>query len=363
MIQICHITLKRDPFDQRIFHKECKGLRSRYAVTLLAPNARGSMVDGITISGYVYKPGRSFSNFISVMRAAFRQRATIYHIHEPLLLPLAWILRQRGKKIIYDVGGEQNLPLQPVLSPFRQILVRFFEKRVAMRGRLVLSERNLIGTYQAMAKSMCVVENFCDIEALRNYVVADRSECRRLFYLGPVGRRHGIGTMLEALNELRKRGLNTGLDLVGEIEPGLMEHLQSLPHFAQVKDHVILHDRLSMQDAGRIAQQGFAALFFHDPNVYHPEHYPPQLFDYMALGLPVVASNFMIYKGVLEHRECGICIANDDHMTIADTLEKIFTDKELQNRLAANGRAAVARNYNWTSEQNILLDFYDKVKN
>lgn len=92
----------------------------------------------------------------------------------------------------------------------------------------------------------------------------------------------------------------------------------------------------------------------------HLESYPTKLFEYMAVGLPIVATNTSLYRAVVERRECGLCAPYDDVNAIADTIEKIYKDAELRKFYASNGPAAVAQNYNWNSEKNILLNFIER---
>ena len=168
--------------------------------------------------------------------------------------------------------------------------------------------------------------------------------------------------MIEVLHLLRERGLDISLDLVGKItEAGLMKKLNRLPFYNSLKEHITWYGPLSLSESYMVAQQSFAGLCMLEGFPNHTESYPTKIFEYMAVGLPVVASNFSLYRSVVERRECGICVPFDDVNALADALEQIYTDKNLRLKYAANGPVNVAQNYNWNSERNILLDFYHKI--
>ncbi len=363
MIKICHITTKHRAFDTRIFYKECNALKSVYSVVLLASNARNEVVNDIKIVGFKYVEGLMVGNYWNIFYAAYRQKATLYHIHDPELLPVARFLKLLGKEIIYDIHENYAETLKEHHYPW---LVRnffyFFENWATRNCALILAERSYIRIYQERAANFCVVENFCDVKALQSYVVADRTNCRKMIYIGTLHSHRGALVMIEVLHLLRERGLDISLDLVGKItEAGLMKKLNSLPFYDSLKEHITWYGPLSLSESYMVAQQSFAGLCMLEGFPNHTESYPTKIFEYMAVGLPVVASNFSLYRSVVERRECGICVPFDDVNALADALEQIYTDKILRLKYAANGPVNVAQNYNWNSEKNILLDFYHKI--
>jgi hypothetical protein len=106
--RVCHITTVHDPFDPRIFHKEMRSLADvGYTMTLLAVHDRHEVVNGIEVIPFE-RPRNRVDRMIRLgwcaYRAALRQRADLYHFHDPEFLPWAWLLRRvHKKKVIYDV--------------------------------------------------------------------------------------------------------------------------------------------------------------------------------------------------------------------------------------------------------------------
>ncbi len=106
-MKICHLTSVHPYNDARIFHKECVSLANAgFDVTLIAP------VDtSITEQGVTVLPAGSWKNrfsrlFVTIPRLLFqalKQRARIYQIHDPELLPIAPILRLSGAAVVYDI--------------------------------------------------------------------------------------------------------------------------------------------------------------------------------------------------------------------------------------------------------------------
>jgi len=90
-LKICHITSVHRAFDNRIFHKECKALvAAGYDVTLIAQNDRNEVIDGVRILALPRVKNRISRmigiNLLSLIHAV-RQKAQIYHFHDPELIP------------------------------------------------------------------------------------------------------------------------------------------------------------------------------------------------------------------------------------------------------------------------------------
>jgi glycosyltransferase involved in cell wall biosynthesis len=77
-------------------------------------------------------------------------------------------------------------------------------------------------------------------------------------------------------------------------------------------------------------------------------HYrsPLKLFDYMASGLPVVASNSGQIREVVEGCQCGI-VVNNTKQEIADAILHLKRNPEERVRMGRNARKGVEDFYNW----------------
>ncbi|TEU17385.1 MAG: hypothetical protein E3J21_08470 [Anaerolineales bacterium] len=106
--KVCVMTSVHPPFDPRIFHKEAQTLvQAGYEVVLIAPHDKESEnVDGVHIIGLPRYKRRFYRplNWWRILRVALRQKADVYHFHDPELLPIGlWLQWWTGKPVVYDV--------------------------------------------------------------------------------------------------------------------------------------------------------------------------------------------------------------------------------------------------------------------
>lgn len=107
-MKICLLSSVHQSFDGRIFHKEAKTLaKTGYDVILIAQNDKEEIVDGIKIVS-LPKPKNRLERMVLLtplcLIKALKQKANVYHFHDPELLFVGILLRLFTKaKIIYDV--------------------------------------------------------------------------------------------------------------------------------------------------------------------------------------------------------------------------------------------------------------------
>ena len=81
----------------------------------------------------------------------------------------------------------------------------------------------------------------------------------------------------------------------------------------------------------------------------------------MLMSLPVVASNFPLYRDVVEIHRCGLTVDPARPQEIARALVYLIEHPHEARQMGANGRRAVLETYNWEKESQKLLQIYDAV--
>lgn len=88
---------------------------------------------------------------------------------------------------------------------------------------------------------------------------------------------------------------------------------------------------------------------------------PTKLFEYMSLGIPVVAADYPQCRRVVEESGCGFVVDPTDARAIGNAIAKLANDPEMAKEMGRRGRAEVVRRFNWGSEQERLLEAYSRL--
>jgi|Deesub1362A_J573_1020465.scaffolds.fasta_scaffold05679_5 glycosyltransferase involved in cell wall biosynthesis len=366
--KVCILTTVHPPFDTRIFHKQAKTLaKAGYDVTLIAQHEKSEVAEGVKIIP-LPKPRNRFQRFFGLtwqtLRLALRQHADIYHFHDPELLPIGVLLKLFTRaKVIYDVHEDvpkQILTKHWVPAPLRcslAVVFSVFEKALArVMDAVVVATEDIAAKFVRFKP--VVVHNFPDLRMLSNPSPAPLEGNEKVvIYVGGISRIRGAFEMVRALEYL-DHSLEVRLDLIGKFEPPALEfELQMLPGYRQVRylgwmqpGDVYVH--LAKADIGLVC--------------LHPEPrfmvaWPVKLFEYMAAGLPVIASDFPLWKEIVEGNECGLTVNPLDPKEIAAAIEYLIEHPEERRRMGENGRRAVLEKYNWEREAQKLLAVYKRL--
>ncbi len=364
-VKVCHFTSAHPRYDIRIFIKECKTLaEAGYDVSLVVADGKGDEVkSGIKIfdagksSGRLSRMTKSVWN---VYKKALSLDADIYHFHDPELIFVAYFLKLKGKKVIYDV--HEDLPRQllgkhylgkfsaTVLSIFSELVEDFFSKRFTaiITVTPVINKRFLkLNPCSEMIRNFPLFSEFENIQS-------DSKKENEVCYIGSITAERGVLNMIEAMKKIPAK-----LNLAGVFgTEKLFEETQKIKGWG----NVIFHGSISRKEVAAILSRSKTGLVFFLPLPNHINAYPIKIFEYMAAGVPVVASNFPLWKEIVEGNKCGICVDPDNTKAIADAVNSLLYNETLAQQMGANGKKAIKEKYNWEAESRNLLSFYARFK-
>lgn len=123
-------------------------------------------------------------------------------------------------------------------------------------------------------------------------------------------------------------------------------------------DYIGFVDRDKIRSTLASASVGMVTLM---PTPSYIDALPVKMFEYMAMGVPVVASNFPVYSKVVEGADCGLCVDPANPAAIRAAILRILSNPLRATEMGQNGRRAVEAHYNWEREEQSLLAVYREM--
>lgn len=367
--KICVLTSAHPPFDVRIFHKECKSLvAAGYEVVLIVPHHESLVKDGVRVLATRPRTGRlqrMTRGVWDVLRAAIRENADVYHFHDPELIPAGIFLRLLGRKVIYDI--HENLPETLLYKPYLPAWLRnaLFVRIVAMLEQmaswcfsaLITTTAFLTERFAHCNRKIALVRNY---PLLEEFTFPDfRAERNSAFvYVGSrLTEGRGIPQLVEAIG-LLPPSVSAKLQLAGTFDPPeLQEHLRALPGWRRTQ----ALGYLTRSQVTEVLSHSFAGLALLQPEPNNVQGLSTKLYEYMASGLPVIASDFPSFHAVVEESGCGLVVDPLNVRAIAEAMNYLLANPAEARAMGERGRSAVLRKFNWTAEQQNLLELYDQL--
>ncbi|WP_261131784.1 glycosyltransferase family 4 protein [Bacillus sp. Marseille-Q3570] len=370
-MKICHITSVHSGRDTRIVIKECQSLaKAGHDVSYIVPKEENRTEYGVKIVGVSSSPRHPVERILKTTRSVFEAAksvdADVYHFHDPELIPIGMKLKKLGKKVIYDVHEdvpEQILSKQWIPKRVRKLMSKAFaryEKKASRKFDAVITATPYImEKFRPFNPNTVTIHNY---PILRELIDEENSgmasmESGKVVYLGGIYRLRGIVEMINALewvNQVRPAELVLGGTFA---PPALEDEVKQLSGWK----HVDYRGFLSREEVKQTLAESQVGLVLLHPEPRFVVSLPIKMFEYMSAGLPVIASNFPLWKEIVENNDCGICVDPLDEAEVSKAILELLGDPERCRQMGENGRKAVAEKYNWEKESERLLEVYNNL--
>ena len=81
----------------------------------------------------------------------------------------------------------------------------------------------------------------------------------------------------------------------------------------------------------------------------------------MAASLPVIASDFPLWRQIVDGAGCGLLVDPLDPKAIAGAIQWLLDNPHEAEAMGRRGRQAVATEYNWDRETRKLVALYNRM--
>ncbi|XOF34030.1 MAG: glycosyltransferase family 4 protein [Candidatus Electrothrix sp. YB6] len=365
--KVFHLTSVHPVFDTRIFHKQCVSLaEAGYDVTLLASGCEEQYLNGVKIRSVLKEKNRvarMLKTPWNLYRKIVKSNAEICHFHDPELIPVGVLLRLHGKKVIYDV--HEDYPgsiLDKFWLPFLlrkpasliTACVEWIGSRFFFTGIIVVT--STIAKRFPVQKTI-LVQNLPKLQELlppqnKEY----KKRIAQLAYIGGLAEIRSIIEIMQAMSTLSHNECR--LILAGRFS-NIETEKKCRQHNGWEK--VEYKGWVSRRDVASLLSDVRAGLVLFHPLPNHVAAQPNKLFEYMSAGIPVIASDFPLWRKIIDGAQCGLLVDPLQPKSIAEAIDWLLDHPEEAEQMGKNGRKAVVERYNWETESKKLLDVYSKL--
>jgi glycosyltransferase involved in cell wall biosynthesis len=286
--------------------------------------------------------------------------ADIIHFHDPELLLIGFLLKNGKRRLIYD--SHEDVPKQiltkhyinPLARKAVSVVFELLENYISKRlDAVVCATPSIARRFNSINSLSVNVNNFPRAEEFQP-LNSEKLFSRTLCYIGGITRERGITEVIQALAILK----NVNLIMCGPFES--QDYADELMSMAGWK-YVDYRGTVGRHEVGKIMACCMAGIVTFLPSPNHYDSQPNKMFEYMSAGLALIASDFPLWRQIIEEGMCGLCVDPSSPQDIANGINALLGDEKLCRDRGKAGREAVITTFNWRKESEKLLKLYEAI--
>ena len=310
--------------------------------------------------------------FYSMLKRQFDARSAqaVYERYSLFGVAGLAFAREMGKPFLLEV----NSPLVKEASRYRGLLdvdlARRIEKLLFESADHVFVVSDALREYVAgiaEGTPITVLPNGVDPsrftgkrdDAWRRRVCGDNGSDFVVGFVGRVRPWHGLEQLIGAMCEVVAQRPSAHLCVVGRTD-GTHEALKGEVARLKLNDNVSFLGEIPMEDipAAMAAMDVVVAPY---PSVDDFYFSPLKVFEYMAAGKPIVATQVGQVADVLEHEHSALIVLPGDPSALGKAIVRIMHDPPLGTRLGDNARSEVTARHTWAQRIGVVKEVLDEI--
>ena len=365
---ICHITTTPQTSIPRLLRESSTAVAMGIKPYIIA-QGESYEEEGITFIG-VKSEKKRFKRMIftsrEIVNKAIKVDADIYQIHDPELLPFALKIKKLGKAVIFDSHEFYGIQIQlkSYIPQFlRKIISKtytYYETFICKRIDAVIAVCTVNGVdyFKGRSKKTILLSNLPDNDIFSNPNIQLRNNnSKNVVYTGAISPSRGITNIIRAIGKTGGK-----LYLCGPIvTENYYKEISEMEEFIYV-DYKGVVSRKEIINILKKCNIGISTLL-HVGQYSEIDTLPTKVYEYMALGLPVIISDTEYAKKLVKKYTFGICVDPNDIEEIANTINYLIKNPHRAKKMGEIGKSLVKEKFNWSIEERKLISLYEELIN
>ena len=325
-----------------------------------------------TVPFYTFLMQRKIQKFINETKVEalhihdIRAAQAVFNANKKHNLPVVLDLHDNVPEVMKLYPHLQKFPGKYIISPKKW---KIKEREFVEKANKVISVspeflESLLERMPLSKDKLVLVPNTIRESFYKKYKVDEKITNKYkdnfvILYLGDTHLRRGLQTAIEALNELKITIPNVKLVIVGKntTDTVLKQQVGDL----NLEDFV---DFEGWQNVSLFQSYILASDVCISPlhrNLQHDVAYANKIFQYMSLSKPILVSDAIAQKRLVEKNNTGLVHTERDVKDFTNKVLTLYKNEELRNELGENGRKFIENEFSWEQTSKKLLHLYDNL--
>lgn len=365
MKKICHITCTSQKHIPRLIKESKSALKIGLIPYIISPGNTyvENGINHIGIEPAKTRFERMTKTSKTMITKALEIDADIYQLHDPVLLLYALILKRKGKIVIFDSHEFYGMQIREkgyipkMLRHFIAKIYMIFEAYINKRIDATIEVCTVLGKdyFEGRCNRRIFITNTPILDEFVPTSDLPFEQRKTIAHIGGLNYARGITHLIQGTAKTKAT-----LILGGDFDPiGYREELQRMPEYSCVHYCGFLTQN-QVREVLDKCLAGVATLL-HIGQYHRIDTFATKVYEYMAMGLPVIISNTSYAVKVLEEYKFGIAVDPANPEEIAKAINYLLEHPQEAYQMGQNGRRAALKEFNWGVEEKKLLALYQEL--
>ncbi|MDP3314215.1 glycosyltransferase family 4 protein [Lutibacter sp.] len=322
-----------------------------------------------TVPFYTYLMKRKIGHFLK------ENRIEAIHIHDiriadaaikanrKLKLPVVLDLHDNMPEIMKLYPHLQKFPGKQLISPLRwkvkeEQFINSVTKICTVSQEFIeeVIARTKISRDKITLVPNSVQKSFYENALINEDIIAKYASNFMILYVGDTGIRRGLLTAIRAVQLLNEKIPNIKLVIVGKNTTDSI--LENEVNKLQLTNYVDFEGWQNVELFPSYIKASSVCISPLNRNIQHDVAYANKVFQYMAFAKPVLVSNAIAQKNLIEKTKAGLVHLEQNPDDFANKIIELYNNPKLQNKLGKNGKAFIENEFHWEKTSEKLIDLY-----
>jgi glycosyltransferase involved in cell wall biosynthesis len=369
-MKVCILTF-HPALDARVFYKEARTLaKGGYNVVIIGHHPAEEYIGGVKIIPllrYQSRFKRMTKTAWILFRMALKEKADVYHFHDPELIPLCLALKLLGKKVIYDMHEyySEVLPMRTRVKIGRRF-IRFATNILLERIPFMFFDLIVFPTYSLEKefdiphKSLTVV-NFPNIDSIEDTGDSIKWEQRKydIIHTGTISPPR-MEFMLKVALELNKTTENFSWVFLG-ISRNTINWTRENCDEEFLARHIVMIESVPYLEALKYVKNSRIGFNYHPLEKRFLVAIPMKVFEYMIMSEAVVTTALPELKKCLDGN-IAVLVDSQKPADYSKAIKSLLGNPLPASEMGVRARKIVIEKLNWeASEAGKLLNVYHNL--
>lgn len=375
--KVFHLGYYHSVDDIRIFEKECKSLNetNKYEIAYITSNRNSDNVEEITDGIYrkiIPLVDKRFVRLFVYLKDVYNciqeEKPQVCHIHEFVLFPLAMKIKRKNIKLILDFHENDLIDWSKKIEKkygriiskiFKKIMAAYEKSCVLKADGIITVDRNIEMRLKKYGCNTFLIPNYPIIDFEKNSINNEAEKGfrnRKVCFAGGYSDTWCIKSIMKSIEDIK----DCGFILAGFGDEGYLAELKTYDSWEKTVycgkvTHAVVQNEIYPNSSIGMALLKYSESWKDGPlgNT--------KIFEFMYAGLPVICSDFPIWREIIEKNECGVCVNPNNIDEIRNAIEMILSDERRYIQMGKNGKKLVLQKYNWNALSSELLRLYESI--